>query len=195
MSAGDAGRPEPGRVVHDARPLVEALERLHASGEGVLFRNADDTLWLLLRAVSDDPAAFACELAIQFDEDLHDRLLETTCGGTREPGGVYVFKTWEAAGVTEDLASDVMDAVNRAHLYRACGCGGYLIRDGGPVCVFCQMTSIPGEPTEQCPVCHEEGPARHLARQPCCGGRVHAACMAAWRATGDGRCVLCRRPG
>jgi hypothetical protein len=209
-------------LIRDPRALLEALRRLRAANDAVVFWNADHTLKLMLRndpgAVDvDDKDAVGWDLSIVWDSDDEDddsaprmrRVAALDSDGVLEDPGTLVMDSGLVASVSEAAAdpddehSDLgrcVAALNAAYCYAVCPCGAYLIKDGGDACLFCLMTSTPADSRRQfCAICQSDGTVQHMVRQGCCRQYLHRSCLAAWAcrcAASPGgaspSCPLCR---
>lgn len=197
--------------IKDARSLRVALTRMRATHQAVVFWNTAREFLVMVRPADypddpgdpDDPPAYeVCISPCSDDSDDDDdeggcsgamrRALELECEGEWDDDDVFVVDSFEAG---DDEALEAARAlINRVHATVLCKCGSYLIKDGAPMCLLCQMTDdAPGAKGHFCAICHDTGPARHMRRQPCCGQMLHGTCVRTWRAkSGDMSCPLCR---
>lgn len=184
-------------LVKDAGAMADTLRRLHAQNESVIFYNDTQTLKLVLRNDPIDANTMACELAVAVEEG-EEKVLDFVTDGYVEDPTTWVLESWSfpMEHFGEEDATKVTDAVNRAYLYRMCGCQQYVIKDDSVLCLFCHMTSTADDTRMHfCPICCEEGVVKHMAGLPCCQQKIHQHCLKTWKAkSGDQRCPLCRQP-
>lgn len=200
VSQWHATRPQPGKLVCDPQSMLGTLKRLHAINDAVLFWNEQRTFKLMLRNDPVDADTLACELAmvVPEDDDAMMHVFELTHDGYIDEPGTFILDSWSynLADISAEEAAKVANVVNEAYLYKMCLCGNYLIKDDASMCVFCQMTSSAEDRLEHfCSICCEDGMARHMVRQTCCGQHLHNNCLTTWKTKSrDDRCPLCRAP-
>lgn len=195
----------PEALVKDAKSLLACLMRMHLSNEAVQFWNASREFKLMLRndPVEADVVSFDLCIVPEDDEDDEDetllrRVLELEHDGYDEDGAFVVDArsfAFDELARQPDLLDEVVARINSLYAYRVCKCGAYFIKDGAPLCLFCQLTqdAAADSTAHMCPICFEHGPARHMVRQACCGQMLHSRCLAQWAAASHhARCPLCR---
>lgn len=197
-------------LVKDAKSLLACLLRMHASNEAVVFWNASREFKMMLRNDPVEPGVVAFDLCIVPDDDSDDegdseggdplrQVLELEHDGYDEDGMFVV----EARSFPMDdlvarpyLLDDVLGRINAVWRYAVCKCNRYLIKDGAPTCLFCQLThDVVADAAEHvCAICLERSPARHMVKQACCAQLLHARCLAVWTSSAGqhARCPLCR---
>lgn len=200
MSADDEAGD--GVLVSDGAALLSALVRLHAHNDAIIFWNADESFKILMRNDPVDSETYAFDLSILCEEDADDpvnKLLQTEHDGYFDEPGVFTFETLSVSSSSGADADDVrhaMSRINELWAYKICPCGSYLIKDGGSLCNFCDMTMTPADrEVHFCPICHENSIRKHMTRQDCCSQYIHTSCLNTWYAksgSSGGACPLCR---
>jgi hypothetical protein len=188
-------------IVSDAEALCGTLKRLHYINDQVLFNNEEESFKISLRSDPVDPETVGCELCVLFDEDdpwtKHVLQFLSSHNGYVEDADTYVVDSWTFPldKLCAKDAEGVANVINEVYHWKICPCQRYVIKDDAPVCMFCQMTSVPeGRQAVFCAICHEDGPRMHMRCQPCCAQLLHRRCLDSWRnASGDERCPLCRQ--
>jgi hypothetical protein len=187
-------------LIRDLSALRRTLRRMQMHNSSLTFWNKGRTLKLLLHHEQDfdDENEIEVYLKIEEDEETEDKIIfdcnwEPSLSWDRtvytiDEFTVHLDNTEQQDPGLKSLAR----AINRAHRYKKCGCGEYIVMDEERMCLYCEMTSS-GE-THFCPICHEEGPARHMQAQKCCGQYLHKDCLATWiiKSPGGNTCPLCR---
>ncbi len=197
-------------LIRDSHSLLACLMRMRVTNDAVVFWNASREFRVMLR---NDPVdeesgvlAFdACILPDDSDDEDDDeggcpvrRALQLEHDGYDEDG-VFVVEaqSYRLEELTRrpDLLDGAVERINTVYNYVVCKCGDYFIKDGAPQCLYCQLTqdSAADATKHLCPICLETGPARHMARQPCCSQMMHSRCLAVWKSSGrNATCPMCR---
>lgn len=207
--AGPAVRPS-APLVRDKGAMLGVLQRLHVMNDAVVFWNLDKTIKLMLRNDPVDHETMGWDLSIMCGDGDEtqpvDAALDLEHDGYMDEPGLFVLDSGTLpfeSGANDEAVAKVVSLVNRAYETVICPCGAYLIKDGADMCAFCQMTATPEDlRKEYCCICMDDGVAKHMATQPCCGQRLHRACLATWAAARRGddsggapaSCPLCRAP-
>lgn len=196
--------------IKDPSAVLATLRRIRNANDAVMFYNADRSIKFLLRndvdAYDDDTETeIHADLCIVVEEEdcLMAKIIELEHDGYFEEPTTFVIESYVIQSEETAETADVMPLVhklNAMHKYRICPCGCYLIKDQAPMCLYCEMTARPGSRDKEfCAICQDEGIAMHMTTQPCCGQRLHKACLATWREKGVGRnadkCPLCCQDG
>lgn len=200
-------------LIHDARHLLACLVRMRDADDGVMFWNATREFRLMLRHdpgfededdEDGDMLAFdVCIVPEDSDEEedcaggLVRRVLELEHEGYDEDG-VFVVesRSFRLADVKRrpSLLADAVERINALYNYSVCPCAAYFIKDGAPLCLYCQLTQDEAADANlhTCPICMESSSVRQMARQPCCKQLLHSRCLTLCLATGNVRCPMCR---
>ena len=176
-------------AVHCTSSLLACLLRMHASNHSLTVWNQSREFKVRLRNDADDAARLDFDFGIVGADDDDDddadalvsRVLELEYDGYWDEG-LFVVESYSLDRQRVVADPTMLDAA-RARLnallgFEICGCGEYLVKDGAPECLRCQLTAPPLDPMATCGICHEEGPARRMARQGCCGQVLHKKCLA-----------------
>ena len=193
-------------LVREPLGLLQCLRRLHETTDSLVFWNADKTIRLMLRvdAEDSDQDTMAFCLGVVVSEDDDDAMDLTEVLKLEHEGyldeDVFVIETVTLSRSTatpgdEDLIK-VMRAINRLFAFRICPCAQYFLKDEDhAVCAWCLLGSAGADmETEFCCICHQKAAVRHMAKQPCCGQKLHQLCLDAWNRSrgGEAPCPMCR---
>lgn len=189
----------PNPLICRAQSLHACLCRLRATNDAVIFKNADETLRIMLRNdPQENPDTMCFDLSVVWDDNTDveiAKIMDLEHDGYIEEPGVFVLDSFSnIPAQTHD--SPELDrlrlAINHAHELSLCHCMTYLIKDGGSCCVFCTMTADEGDlRREFCPICQDSGIRLHMAKQSCCNQFLHASCLRTWNKTSS-VCPMCR---
>lgn len=176
-------------VVHSNSSLLACLSRMHGANHSLTMWNTSREFKVRLRNDPDDADRLEFDFGIVADEEDEDeadgalvsRILELEHDGFWDEGSFVV----ETYSIERQRAVDDPDLLQAARVrlnallgVEICCCGEYLVKDGAPECLRCQLTAPEVDPVQTCGICHEVGPGRHMARQGCCGQVLHKKCLA-----------------
>lgn len=196
-------------LIKDVHSMFACVLRLHVDNEAVAFWSASREFRMMLRNDPQEAGTVAFELCLVPDSDDEDddegmglgRVLDLELDGFYdEDDGMFVVETY--AYPLDELSRDptmlegARARINRVHAYAVCKCRQYFVKDQGKACLFCQLTADPvADATAHfCAICRDEGPAKHMVTQACCGQMLHRSCLGVWVSTSkSGTCPLCRR--
>lgn len=184
----------------DVTHFRAAVLRMHDSNQAVLMWNKARDMKIMIRIDPDeDPDAIVFEYGFVFDDEDDEitRVFDLEADGYVDDGlfvvEAYSFKRQDLLDHPHVL-EPARQRLNELFQVTVCPCGLYLIKDKGPICLYCQMTSVSGQDREHmCAICHETSMERHMVRQACCGQPFHRACLAKWK-TKSATCPMCREP-
>jgi hypothetical protein len=193
-------------AVSDVKCMLACMLRMHLSNEAVVFWNHSREFKVMIRNDPVDAETVAFDVCIVYgdedDETVASRqvpkVLEMEYDGYFDEEGTFVvdeysFKMDQVAR-HPDMLDEARKKINEIHAFRICRCGSYFIKDGGAMCLFCQLTNENYESRQHfCAICHENSIERHMLRQTCCNQMLHRSCLSTWVITSkDTRCPLCR---
>lgn len=194
-------------LVSNVKCLLAALLRMHMGHQRQMFWNRTREFKIMLRndPIDQDTLAFEILLVDDADEDESEggilaTLLELDADVWVGEEGEYVVENYafdrEEAVRDPDVLQNARAMINRVWDAAPCPCGKHLIKDGAPMCLFCQMTEDRlDSSTHQCAICSEAGVEVNMHVQECCKNRLHMFCLAKWHATQrEPTCPLCRAP-
>lgn len=198
--------PETPGIIRDPDMLLSVLRRLNASNDGAICMfNTDRSFQIMLRCVDmgdDDEDTIAFEVALvkgeEMDDARWDEILQLEHDGYLDDDDmVFVMDEWTLSSRDPDRETleEAVQRINSVQRMTVCPCNRYLIKDGGDMCPFCQLTCTPDDLVRAfCCVCLTETPQKHMPCQPCCSQRIHTRCLAQWYARSQTmQCPLCRR--
>jgi len=179
-------------LIKDPINFLDAVKRMTSDNIVIQFPNVDDSFVIMLRQLfDDDDASHTIEVVIVYDEDKDPSesfysLLEMDGMGffDEEDESSYIIDRFQFPTTPSSDDDDLLDAVSRineVYAMRKCPCNKYLIKDSGPICLYCHMTATPDDMLSHlCPICHDDGPRIAMATQSCCGQLMHSACLQRW---------------
>jgi hypothetical protein len=178
--------------------LRAVLLRLHATNDALVCWNADRDLRVVLRNEPQDDDTLSFQLGLMPAKDsaaaraMELDLLEGYFDDHDDSFFVVEHYEFPRADVESDAAtlSKAAERVGAVLAYRMCPCGEFLIKDGAPQCMFCDLVAGRDDDELDCAICHEAGPLRQLEVSRCCRNAFHKACLSKWR----GPCPTCRAP-
>ena len=181
-------------TVHCNSSLLACLLRMHATNHSLTLWNKTREFKVRLRNDPEDASRLDFDFGIVAEDDdeedgLVSRVLELEHDGYWDDG-LFVVESYslERQRAVDDPGTlqAARSRLNELLSLEVCGCGEYLIKDGAPECLRCQLTAPQLDPVRTCGICHEDGPDRRMARQGCCGQVLHRKCLA--------RCTLLTCP-
>ncbi len=192
--------PAPG-IVRDPDVLFAVLQRLKIADDAICMFNADRSFQIMLRYVDDDEDTLFFDVCLVKIDEMEDAQWDTIA--QLEHGGFLdqdhlVMGEWHISmkKPNHEVLQEAIACINRLYATTICPCNEYLIKDGGDMCPYCQLTSTPQDLRPAfCCVCQSETPQKHTILQPCCSQRIHTRCLAKWHARSHTeQCPMCREP-
>lgn len=194
---------------------VDALHRLRGPGpyqNAVMFKNVDGCFNVLVKrtpgedddgeemaAIPDDQeadfvVALVRENAESDEEREWERLVEMDPAGYMdEEEDCFVVDTFTLPPKGTPIQEDIAAKLQRAFDTAVClACRTRFVRDGGAMCVACELTSTEEAMTKEfCVVCQSEGPRATMFHVPCCQQPIHKPCLQGWQKDHE-QCPMCR---
>lgn len=188
-------------IISNRDRFWSSLKRLYKNNDGIMFKNKDDTFKIMIRPDPDGSAGHfvVFDLVIVFEESntTLNKILELTTDGwfSEDNDMEYVVESWEFDKRNPDVSElkEMMEYTNKTYNFVFCQCGKHFIKDGGDMCVFCEMTGSDEDFEKfECPICMEEGYNMHSKLSKCCSNKMHKMCYDRWYKEGNKKCAICR---
>jgi hypothetical protein len=192
-------------IVADAKALLEAAKRIALRNDMIIFKNVTNEFRLFLRCVDADKE-LCLDTGIVFENESENEsyildVVTVDSDLVYENDGIAVYHEDElpiTIDTTDPRLTIFMNKINELYASSLCSCGSYLIKDGKPKCIVCEL-SRGASNVILCPICQEEGSERCMVKRPCCNQYIHTVCWRKYMAshsvkmTGyDPPCPLCR---
>lgn len=183
--------------------FLNGLRRLHAADDALAWTNDAGDLKFSMTSVADDADGRDMEFEVAYVVDPADAKLRRLLD--KEPKGMldddddptaFLIDSFDLD--RDDPAPDVLAEMQalfrKTKAYAVCPCDEYVVKDGGAMCVHCEMTATDeGLVREECPICMETGAVMHMTTTGCCKKRLHVACWDACVTKGKSTaCPFCR---
>lgn len=129
------------------------------------------------------------------DNEMWVMLLNLETEGGFDDEGCFVVESFCIINGDDEELHMASERINQLFSMTICSCSEHFIKDGGDMCIFCEMSCSHADLEKTfCVICQSETARKNTILKSCCQNRIHTRCLHTWHTTsGKTQCPHCRK--